>query len=145
VAAKTKTAAGKQYDVEEARARAVAMYSDYIDAVDRIDELGIGTWIGMPPKMQKWHFVRCEKGIGRHMELAHMLQQQGYQIAPPGVRCVGFQDNPEHVAYLCCPPEIRKAVLMRKRRASVARANTLSDSFGGHMPSDAVVKTEKIG
>ena len=139
------TASGEAFDVEAARAKAVATYSNFIEQVDNTERMGIGTWIGMPHKMKDWHFVRFNKSIDTHRELAYLMKEKGYIDAPPGTKCVGFERDGERALYLCCPPELWKALRARRAQAQVARAQTLRESFGGHIPEGADIRHKKVG
>ena len=141
----SRTASGEAYDVEAARAKSVAQYSKFIEEVDRTEELGSGTWLGMPHAMKKWHFVRFNKQHPEHLEMAHLLKQKGYVDAPPGVKCVGFERDYDKGLYLCCPPELWASLRERRIRAKMARTQTLQQTFGGHIPDNVELTKERVG
>ena len=142
-----KTAAGKQVDSKELRAQAVANLSQHIKAYESADVQGVGHWVQIPKGMEDWHFVRFNKQVPYHREVAALLLSQGYldcAKAAPTARCVGFEADGENRLYLCCPPEVKIWHAKEKHAKLKQRFNLMEKDFGAHlagMPGDVTVES----
>jgi len=129
------TPSGEAFDFEAARAKSVLASSRMIELVETSERLSIGSWYfpnGWPDeRLKSWHFIRC--GMARAeaaLALASRLRQFGYQPAPKGVRCVGFEGDGDNILVMCAPQETR---MNMRRIKSIEKAKigaTLKDSFG---------------
>ena len=129
------TPSGDAFDFEAARAKSVLASNRMIELVETAERMSIGSWYfpnGWPDeRLKKWHFVRC--GMARAeaaLALASKLRQFGYQKAPEGVRCVGFENDGDNILVMCAPQETRMNMRRIKAVEKQRIGNTLKDSFG---------------
>jgi len=129
------TPSGEAFDFEAARAKSVLASNRMIELVETSERMSIGSWYflnGWPDeRLRKWHFIRC--GMAKAdaaLALASRLRQFGYQVAPKGIRCVGFEGDGDNILVMCAPQETR--MNMRRIKAIEKRkiGATLKDSFG---------------
>ena len=131
-----KTAAGKTQDGKELRAKAVSNLSKHIQAYETAGVSGAGHWVGIPDELKDWHFVRFNKSVAHHREVAALLLNQGYlecnKVAPTA-RMIGFESDGENRMYLCCPPEVKAWHNAEKARKRAIRFELMKKDFGGHL------------
>lgn len=103
---------------EAARAQSVMKMNEWIEQIDMVERQSVGTWYEIPRGYEHWHFVRCGlQNSDRAQALAASLKRMGYQPAPKGVRCVGFEEDGEYGLYLCVPEEVWNMIRARKYNA----------------------------
>tara|TARA_R100000808_G_scaffold8267_1_gene23509 strand:+ start:3646 stop:4200 length:555 start_codon:yes stop_codon:yes gene_type:complete len=129
------TPSGDAFDFEAARAKSVMASNRMIELVETSERMSVGTWYfqnGWPDeRLKKWHFIRC--GTLRaeaSLALASRLRQFGYQPAPKGIRCVGFEKEGENMLVMCAPPAVRMNMRRIKAMEKQKIGKTLQDSFG---------------
>ena len=124
---------GGTYDVEAARAKAVATLNDYVEVIGSAERMAIGTWYQLPEGTEGWHIVRCgDPGTSSALALQAKLKRMGYQTAAPQVRCKGFEEyDGDHGVYVWAPPEVYQSLRERKARAQAEINRNLRESFGG--------------
>ena len=129
------TPSGEAFDFEAARAKSVLASNRMIELVETSERMSVGSWYfpnGWPDeRLKKWHFVRC--GTMRaeaSLALASKLRQFGYQPAPKGIRCVGFEADGDNMLVMCAPHEVRMNMRRIKAVEKAKIGRTLKDSFG---------------
>ena len=129
------TPSGEAFDFEAARAKSVLASSRMIELVETSERMSIGSWYfpnGWPDeRLKKWHFVRC--GLAKAdaaLALASRLRQFGYQPAPKGIRCVGFEGDGDNILVMCAPQETRMNMRRIKAIEKHKIGKSLKDSFG---------------
>ena len=129
------TPSGEAFDFEAARAKSVLASNRMIELVETAERMSIGSWYfpnGWPDeRLKKWHFVRC--GLARAdaaLALASRLRQFGYQPAPKGIRCVGFEGDGDNILVMCAPQQTRMNMRRIKAMEKQKIGKTLQDSFG---------------
>tara|TARA_R110000824_G_scaffold11125_1_gene48369 strand:+ start:6430 stop:6984 length:555 start_codon:yes stop_codon:yes gene_type:complete len=129
------TPSGSAFDFEAARAKSVLASNRMIELVDVSERMSVGSWYfpnGWPDeRLKKWHFVRC--GTLRSeasLALSSQLSQFGYQKAPAGVRCVGFEGEGENMLVMMAPLDVRMNMRRIKAIEKAKIGRTLKDSFG---------------
>ena len=106
---------------EDAKAQAVLKMREWIEEVDSAERMQVGTWYEVPSGYERWRFVRCGlRKSDRAMALQATLRRMGYQDAPAGVRCAGFESDGANGLYMCVPEEVWRVVQDRKDRATQA-------------------------
>jgi len=127
------TVSGGVYDVEAARAKAVATLSDYIEVIGAAERMAIGTWYQLPEGTEGWHIVRCgDPGTAPALALEAKLKRMGYSRTAPQVRCKGFEEyDGDAGIYVWAPPEVYQGLRERKQRAQREINQNLRESFGG--------------
>tara|TARA_R110002020_G_scaffold311358_5_gene527019 strand:+ start:349 stop:864 length:516 start_codon:yes stop_codon:yes gene_type:complete len=150
---------------EDLAAQSVMKAKEFIQTIDVAEEYGkVGAWIipDTAKKFRDWHFVRMNRSMSMHRELAHVLHQKGYFFCHdvcPDVRMVGFESDGGtgnlngdggQGLYMCCPPQTWMFLQEQKRKAQALAASRLKDSFGGtvadlrgKLGGDAVSVTSK--
>ena len=119
---------------EDAKAQAVLKMNEWIETVDSAERMHVGTWFEIPKGYEQWHFIRCGvRNNDRALALASQLKRMGYQDAPKGVRCAGFEGDGVDGLYVCVPNEAWLVLKERKRRASKTVDEQIQESIGGHM------------
>ena len=129
------TPSGDPFDFDAARAKSVMASNRMIELVETSERMSVGTWYfqnGWPDeRLKKWHFIRC--GTLRaeaSLSLASRLRQFGYQPAPKGIRCVGFEKEGDNMLVMCAPQETRMNMRRIKEMEKQKIGKTLQDSFG---------------
>ena len=129
------TPSGEAFDFDAARAKSVLASSRMIELVETSERMSIGSWYfpnGWPDeRLRKWHFVRC--GLAKAdaaLALASRLRQFGYQLAPKGIRCVGFEGDGDNILVMCAPQETRMNMRRIKAIEKQKIGASLKDSFG---------------
>jgi len=129
------TPSGEAFDFDAARAKSVLASSRMIELVETSERMSIGSWYfpnGWPDeRLKKWHFVRC--GLAKAdaaLALASRLRQFGYQPAPKGIRCVGFEGDGDNILVMCAPQETRMNMRRIKAIEKQKIGANLNSAFG---------------
>lgn len=134
----------------DAKAQAVLQMQDWIGQVDSAERMQVGTWYEIPDGFKDWRFIRCGlRDSDRARALAGQLKRMGYQDAPRGVRCSGFENDGDGGLYVCVPEEVWNVIKDRKERARRSVADTITrqmnaDLGGGRLgPGSEITVTGK--
>ena len=115
-------------------------FENYAKAMGEVDASLIGHWFGIGqagPKVERmraegWAFYRCGVVGDPHAEArAHTLIGHGWQPAPAGTRCVGFEMDGERGKYITCPPEVYGRMKAVERMARSKRSRADLESLSG--------------
>ena len=119
---------------EDMQAAATLKLQAWIEQIDEAERRSVGTWYDLPPGFERWHFVRCGlKTCHRAQMLAGTLREMGYQDAPRGVKCVGFESDQEGAIYLCVPHQIYRLIRDRKKGAQRSVASKVDRHIRGQV------------
>jgi len=129
------TPSGEPFDFEAARAKSVLASNRMIELVETSERMSVGSWYfpnGWPDdRLKKWHFVRCGMAKAEAaLALASKLRQFGYQPAPKGIRCVGFERDGDNILVMCAPHQVRMNMRSIKAAEKAKIGKSLRDSFG---------------
>lgn len=134
----------------DAKAQAVIKMQNWIEQVDSAERMQVGTWYEIPEGFKDWCFIRCGmRNSDRAHALAGQLKRMGYQDAPKGVRCSGFENDGADGLYVCVPAEVWNVLKDRKDRARRSVADTITrqmsaDLGGGSLgPGSEITVTGK--
>jgi hypothetical protein len=152
--AKTRTAKpDSDLDTSELKARALAQCQTFIEQVDSVERMTVGTWFridggAMPEELAKGHFIRC--GLAnddRARALEARMKRMGYVTPPRWVRCVGYETDQDGGVYLWAPREVYGALRARrttaKRRMEAIMKETVRELQG--IKGLEVEVTDRVG
>ena len=130
---KAAPAANSTMSASDAEAQAVMKMQAWIEEVDSAERMQVGTWYDIPDAFKEWRFIRCGlKNSDRARALRSQLMRMGYQDAPKGVRCVGFESDGDGGLYVCVPEQVWMVIKERKTRA----AQNVNDKITRQMNAD---------
>lgn len=129
----TKKASDK-LSAEDVEAQSMLRLKGFIEQVDQADRMNPGTWYNLDPAFNRgWHYMRCGvKRDARAEALAANFRRMGYQDAPRGTRCVGFERDGDGGLYLMIPEKAYRVLQDRKRRIAMrieSRAASFEDQI----------------
>lgn len=137
----------------EMKARALAQCKTFIEQVDHIERMTVGTWYRidggpMPAELAEGHFIRC--GLAnddRARALESQMMRMGYVRTPRWLRCVGYETDQDGGVYLWAPKQVYGALRARrnttKRRMDVMMRETVRELQG--IPGLDVAVTDRVG
>jgi len=103
---------------EDARAQAALQMQDFIQSVEAAEKRHVGTWYEIPDGYDTWNFVRCGlRNADNARALSGQLRRMGYQPAPAGVRCAGYESDGSDGLYMCIPNDMWLTLRDRKNEA----------------------------
>ena len=141
----SKKADNGKMSAHEAEAQAVLKMQNWIQEVDSAERMQIGTWYDIPAGYEQWRFIRCGlRSSDRALALRSQLMRMGYQDAPKGIRCSGFEEDGEHGLYVCVPEQVWMAIKDRKERARRNVGDVISSQLnaalgGGHLAPGSTI------
>lgn len=107
---------GKKLGAEDLQAASLLKMKNWISQIDEAERRCVGTWYDIPDGFETWHFVRTGlKTCDRARQLAATLMEMGYQEAPRGVKCVGYEEDRDGGIYLMVPSQIYYMIQERKQ------------------------------
>ena len=131
--------ASRALTADDAKAQAVIKMQQWIDQVDSAERMQVGTWYEIPDGFKDWRFIRCGmRNSDRARALAGQLKRMGYQDAPKGVRCAGYENDGDGGLYLCVPEDVWRVIKDRKERAKRSVGDTISRQMNADIGGGAL-------
>tara|TARA_R100000995_G_scaffold82303_1_gene56027 strand:- start:1042 stop:1548 length:507 start_codon:yes stop_codon:yes gene_type:complete len=131
---KPQAAPSGKMTASDAEAQAVLKMQSWIEEVDSAERMQVGTWYDIPDAYKQWRFIRCGlRNSDRAMALRASLMRMGYQDAPKGVRCCGFESDGDHGLYVCVPEQVWMVIKDRKERARRSMHDTISSQMSADL------------
>jgi len=123
-------ASSSEWNSEGERAKAAMAAQHYINDIELIESMSIGTYRNVPRGAENWHFIRCgRRGDPRAEAMKGKLMRMGFRPAPPQLRCLGFEKEGADGLYVCCPPETHAKIRAAKAKLKRAAKKNVTQSF----------------
>jgi hypothetical protein len=110
-------------------------FQNYSNTLTDIEKSLLGTYDGIPPKLQGWAFYRCGlRNSPVAQSLARLLRGQGWVEAPRGVKMRGTElwDGDDGGLIVCAPQEVyRRMKAIEEEAVSIAAMRTQAQKLDG--------------
>lgn len=127
---------------EQEELEAIRRFEAFEAVMDVSDRLAAGTWMHVPPKLNRYKLFRAGRRNDPMAEQrAYTMCQYGWFRVPPkvigesGMHMTGFERDGADALILACPPETHARLEKRRRYLQRQRDMMIAQQFGADLKS----------